>query len=641
MALADQLRDRLADQALTYVERARLRCQISKELEEAGDYEGAREALGELWPQIGERPVLDNLDQTTAAEVLLRAGVLTGWIGSAKQIEGAQETAKDLISESTRIFEALQESEKVAEAQTDLGYCYWRMGALDDARVVLREVSDKLPDANGELKAIALLRRAIVERTATRFSDALGILNEAAPLVEASNNHALKGKFYNQLATVLENLSRAEHRDDYRDRAFVEYAAASFHFEQAGHARYHACVENNVGFLFFTIGRFSEAHEHLNRARRLLLRLKDSVHVAQVDDTRARVLLAQGHASEAESLIQSTVHILEKGDEQSLLAEALTTHGIALARIGRHERAQLTLQRAITTAEQAGDLDAAGRAALTIIEELSQHIPYSELYNLYNHASELLIKRENPSIASRLLSCASRVLHARTTAAAIDREAEEFRKPSTWEGFSLREAVRRYERFLIELALKDAGGIVTRASQLLGFKHHQSLISLINKRHKNLVDARSPIVPRGRRLIRGTGRPFPRPTDKATQPITILYVEDNQIVTDAVRETLESEGWKVDVCAEGISGLTRIVGGTHYNLLLLDNEVPGLKGLELVRLARKLPHRRRTPIIMLSAAECETEAWRAGVDAFLKKPDEVLAVVKTITRLLRIEIKQD
>lgn len=639
MALAAHLLDRLADPALTHIERARLRCQISKELEEAGDYESAREALGELWPRIGERPVLDNLDQTTAAEVILRAGVLTGWIGSAKQIEGAQEAAKDLISESTRIFEGLQDSEKVAEAQTDLGYCYWRMGALDDARVVLREISDKLPNASGELKAIALLRRAIVERTATRFSDALGILNEAAPLVEASNNHALKGKFYNQLATVLENLSRAEHRDDYRDRAFVEYAAASFHFEQAGHVRYHGCVENNVGFLFFTINKFSEAHEHLNRARRLLLHLKDSVHVAQVDDTRARVLLAQGRASEAESLILSVVHTLEKGDEQSLLAEALTTHGIALARTGRHEQAQLTLQRAVTTAEQAGDLDAAGRAALTIIEELSAYIPYTELYKLYNHASELLTRHETPSITSRLLSCASRVLNARPTAIAIDRETEEFRKPSTWDGFSLRGAVRRYERFLIELALKDAGGIVTRASQLLGFKHHQSLISLINKRHNNLLDARSPIVPRGRSIARSAGRPFSRQTDKSTQPITILYVEDNKIVMDAVRDTLELEGWRVDVCADGITGLAKVASAAHYNLLLLDNELPGLNGLELVRLARKFPHRRRTPIIMLSAAECEPEAWGAGVDAFLKKPDEVLTVVKTIARLLPVEVR--
>ena len=44
--------------------------------------------MGELWSRVGERPVLNELDEETAAEVLLRAGVLTGWIGSVKQIEG-------------------------------------------------------------------------------------------------------------------------------------------------------------------------------------------------------------------------------------------------------------------------------------------------------------------------------------------------------------------------------------------------------------------------------------------------------------------------------------------------------------------------------------------------------------------------
>ena len=56
--------------------------------------------MGELWPEVGGRPVLDELSEATAAEVLLRVGVLTGWLGSTKQIEGAQETAKNLITES-------------------------------------------------------------------------------------------------------------------------------------------------------------------------------------------------------------------------------------------------------------------------------------------------------------------------------------------------------------------------------------------------------------------------------------------------------------------------------------------------------------------------------------------------------------
>ena len=80
----------------------------------------------------------------------------------------------------------------------------------------------------------------------------------------------------------------------------------------------------------------------------------DSVHTAQVDDTRARVLLAEGRVAEAEKLVRSAVRILEGGGQQSLLAEALTTHGLTLARLGRHKLARLTLQRAMEVAQNAG-----------------------------------------------------------------------------------------------------------------------------------------------------------------------------------------------------------------------------------------------------------------------------------------------
>ncbi|MFL6284038.1 MAG: tetratricopeptide repeat protein [Pyrinomonadaceae bacterium] len=209
--------------------------------------------MGELWPGFEERPVIAELNDVTVAEVLLRVGALTGWIGSAKQIEGSQETAKNLISESITIFRSLQNIRKVAEAESDLSVCYWREGTFNEARVWLRDALEVLPaNADDEVRAAALLRLAIVERSAKRFHDALRIHIEAAPLFQKSSNDSLKGKFYNGFGFVLRNLGTTEKRGDYIDRALIEYAAASYHFEQAGHTLYQACVENNLGFLFCT-----------------------------------------------------------------------------------------------------------------------------------------------------------------------------------------------------------------------------------------------------------------------------------------------------------------------------------------------------------------------------------------------------
>jgi hypothetical protein len=43
---------------------------------------------------------------------------------------------------------------------------------------------------------------------------------------------------------------------------------------------------------------------------------------------------------------------------------------------------------------------------------------------------------------------------------------------------------------------------------------------------------------------------------------------------------------------------------------------------------------------MLSGNDCETDAWRAGVDAFLKKPAQVNELPSTIARLLKVDLRQ-
>jgi CheY-like chemotaxis protein/tetratricopeptide (TPR) repeat protein len=576
--------------------------------------------MGEMWSETGERPVLDELSEGTAAEVLLRVGTLTGWIGSVKQIEGAQETAKNLITESITRFEALQDTEKVAEAQTEIGYCYWRQGGFGEARVMLREALNRLPAGrNDELRALALLRLAIVEKTANRYNDALRIHTEAAPLFDAISNAANKGKFHNSFANVLKNLGAAEVREDYIDRALVEFAAASVYFEQAGHRRYQACVENNLGMLFGTARKFIEAHEHLDRAQALFTSMKDSVHTAQVDDTRARVLLAEGRVAEAERIVRSAVQILERGGEQSLLAEALTTHGLALARLGRYKLARLTLQGAVEAAQNAGDSEAAGLAALTVIEELAGHVTAQDLSATFDRAAELLSGTQHPATKDRLVSCARRVVHL----------AGVLPTPPTWKGFNLYEAVRRFEARVIERALRDSGGVVSRAAQLLGI-NRQSLDTMLHVgRHRDLAHLRTPAEPRRKSLM------FRDEVDcPDTRAVAVLHVEDDALVAEGVRMTLNGEGWSVETCGDGAAALERLRGGARYDALIFDNNLPDTSGVELIRRTRTLAHRQQTPIIMLSADDVELQARRAGANAFLSKPADLHALAETVARLL-------
>jgi tetratricopeptide (TPR) repeat protein len=227
---------------------------------------------------------------------------------------------------------------------------------------------------------------------------------------------------------------------------------------QAGHSRYQAYVENNLGFLYGMIHKFQQAHEHLDRAQALFTGMKDKAHIAQVDDTRARVLLKEGRVADAERLAHAAVQALEGGDQQFLFAEALITHGIALARLSRQQLAHLTLQSAVEVAQGGGDPETAGRAALTMIEELGERLTNDDLSVTYQRATDRLADSRDQATLLRLCTAASRALFLTGVSPA----------PPDWKEVSLTKAVSRYERSLIERALKESGGMVTRAARLLG-----------------------------------------------------------------------------------------------------------------------------------------------------------------------------
>ncbi|HJR07723.1 MAG TPA: response regulator [Pyrinomonadaceae bacterium] len=631
MTLAETLLKQLENPALSRDEQAQLQCQIAADFEHRGEYESARDALGELWQGVGKRPALEGLSELEAAEVLLRVGSLSGWLGSVQQIEEAQEKAKDLITESITRFQAIGKPTRVAAAQCELGFCYRRAGAYDDARVVYQEALKGLADSREkELRAKILLRLAIVESISGRYNDALRILTDETRFFEESTDNFLKGKFHNDLGCVLTNLSTAEHRPDYTDRAIIEYTAASYHFEQAEHTSYRASAEHNLGYLLYTIGRYEEAHEHLHSARRLFADVGNKGRIAQVDEASARVLLAQGRMRGAESAIREAVRVLSKGGEQGLLAEALTTQGRILSKRGNFIESVNTLRRAADLAEQAGAVEDAGRALLSLMEEHANRLNEHELLESYERAHNLLKETQDAETITRLRACAMRIVSDRRASLSQRRVRSVV---DFWANFDLNERVRTYEARYVRRALIDGEGSVTRAARLLGLRHHATLTYMLDAeqgRHKDLSYLRTPPEPRKQSIINRKSR---RPRAKA-RAIHILCVEDYQAMAEAVKETLEELGWTVELCADGAEAMRKIESKVRYHLLIFDNQLPGKDGLELARRARQLPHRRRTPIIMLSASDMERDALRVGVNAFLRKPQDIGRLSGTVTRLL-------
>ena len=69
-------------------------CELAKGLEEAGEFESAAETLQPFWRGLAHRPQTDGLDDQAKAELLLRTGTLTGWLGSDGPIQCSRHLAR-------------------------------------------------------------------------------------------------------------------------------------------------------------------------------------------------------------------------------------------------------------------------------------------------------------------------------------------------------------------------------------------------------------------------------------------------------------------------------------------------------------------------------------------------------------------
>jgi tetratricopeptide (TPR) repeat protein len=490
MNLADERLKQLDNPSLTESERVLLRCEVAADLIHRGQYEGAREALGELWLGVGQRPPERNLPPAIEAEVLLQCGTLTGWLGSARNVSGAQEQAKDMLSEAERKFRAQGMLSKTSEAQYELGMCYWRLGAYDESRLVMQEALKPLTDADVELKAKILIRRTLVEAWENRYHEALSILKEAEPIF-ASANDALKGRWHGQRAIIYLKLSATEHRADYADRAIIEFTAAIYHYEQARHERYCGTNLNNLAFLLYKLGRYREAHDHLDRAQLIFTKLKDPGNLAQVDETRARILVAEKRYRDADRIIGGVIKVFEQGSESALLADALSIQGVVWARQGAREASLKILQEAVKVAEESGALTQAGHAALTLIEEhwATWRLSQEDLIAVFGRARNFLKGSQDVEDKERLLTCAQVVIKRLSGMQIHDRN------------FTFYGAVHELEEKLIKQALELEGGNVSRAAERLGMKR-QTLANMLRDRHRKLFEKRTPPVPRLKSIIK-------------------------------------------------------------------------------------------------------------------------------------------
>ena len=120
----------------------------------------------------------------------------------------------------------------------------------------------------------------------------------------------------------------------------------------------------------------------------------------------------------------------------------------------------------------------------------------------------------------------------------------------------------------------------------------------------------------------------------------ILLVEDEELVGIMVKINLEAIGYQVTWLQSGTS-VVDMVKTEAFDLLLLDINIPGINGLEIIKKLRKAGE--KVPIMMLTAMnniKIKVEALENGADDYLNKPfdvPEMIARVKALVRRTKVK----
>jgi DNA-binding response OmpR family regulator len=114
---------------------------------------------------------------------------------------------------------------------------------------------------------------------------------------------------------------------------------------------------------------------------------------------------------------------------------------------------------------------------------------------------------------------------------------------------------------------------------------------------------------------------------------TILVVEDDREIREAIVDVLEAEGYHVESAPNGKEGLSRLREiEKRPCLILLDLMMPVMSGGEFLAMARKDDALATIPVVIVSAWPSEAAQIAGATQGYVKKPIDLETLLTTVSR---------
>jgi|Deesub1362B_J571_1020462.scaffolds.fasta_scaffold02421_6 DNA-binding NtrC family response regulator len=114
----------------------------------------------------------------------------------------------------------------------------------------------------------------------------------------------------------------------------------------------------------------------------------------------------------------------------------------------------------------------------------------------------------------------------------------------------------------------------------------------------------------------------------------VLIVDDDEQIRNFLNDVLRMNGYEVDCASNGEEAL-KLLEHKNYDLLITDNKMPKMSGLELVRIIKN--KKLNIKIIAISGEEVEKSFTELGISEFFRKPIRYKKLLKSLERLVQYE----